>query len=297
MTILAIYYTLADIVLLAQCFYYRGFILSDDNVPKQQQEEPVPEEPQSSSTVEQRPQVQDEPQNGVEPGTSEQTPLLNNRAEHGRPSSQPTRRSSLASISSRRDRFRHIDSTHLSPAMPLIEQFGAPASTVRRPPSTVQIILFNTFSVALVCAAGIVGWYVSVSSSPRRGKPEPPTLTFDIAGQVFGYLCAVLYLASRIPQLLLNWRRRSTEGVSLLFFLFACIGNLTYVLSIFAYSPVCAGESGRCQPGEHQKIYGRYLAVNASWLLGSLGTLFLDMAIFTQFILYREKGEYEDVSQ
>lgn len=62
------------------------------------------------------------------------------------------------------------------------------------------------------------------------------------------------------------------------------------MLSIFAYSPVCEREGGRCHPDEQRRIYARYLAVNASWLLGSLGTLFLDMAIFAQFILYREKG-------
>jgi hypothetical protein len=33
MVILAIYYTIADIVLLAQCFYYRGFTLRDDVSP------------------------------------------------------------------------------------------------------------------------------------------------------------------------------------------------------------------------------------------------------------------------
>src|SRR4051812_30435937 len=32
MLILAVYYTIADVVLMAQCFYYRGFTLSD-NVP------------------------------------------------------------------------------------------------------------------------------------------------------------------------------------------------------------------------------------------------------------------------
>lgn len=33
--------------------------------------------------------------------------------------------------------------------------------------------------------------------------------------------------------------------------------------------------------------------MNASWIVGSLGTLFLDMAIFVQFFVYREKEEWE----
>lgn len=80
----------------------------------------------------------------------------------------------------------------------------------------------------------------------------------------------------------------------MLFFLFACIGNLTYVLSIFAYEAHCSGKHGRCAKGEAARIYGRYILVNASWLAGSMGTLLLDMGIFVQFFLYREKEESVD---
>lgn len=41
-------------------------------------------------------------------------------------------------------------------------------------------------------------------------------------------------------------------------------------------------------------LYGRYIAVNASWLAGSLGTLFLDLGIFTQFFIYREHGDEDE---
>ena len=75
-------------------------------------------------------------------------------------------------------------------------------------------------------------------------------------------------------------------------------------MSIFAYEPVCytsisnghgggngAGfRSGRCtDPAEWRARYGRYIAVNASWIVGSLGTLVLDVGIFVQFFLYRER--------
>lgn len=77
----------------------------------------------------------------------------------------------------------------------------------------------------------------------------------------------------------------------MLFFLFACVGNLTYVLSIVAYEPSCAriaavGEDG-CGRGEWGAEYGRYMLVNASWLVGSAGTLVLDLMIFGQFWVYR----------
>jgi hypothetical protein len=154
-------------------------------------------------------------------------------------------------------------------------------------------------AVLMVVVAGILGWWVSNGTQgggTKHPKHHPAkdeeTLSFSLWGQIFGYLCAILYLGSRIPQILLNYRRKSTEGVSMLFFLFACIGNLTYVLSIFAYDPACSGKHGECAPGEAVSVYGKYIAVNASWLAGSLGTLVLDFGIFVQFFLYRvEDGE------
>lgn len=80
----------------------------------------------------------------------------------------------------------------------------------------------------------------------------------------------------------------------MLFFLFACIGNLTYVLSIMAYAPRCEVESergfvgsGTCEPEKARELYLRNFLVNFSWLLGSFGTLLLDAGVFVQFFLYR----------
>jgi membrane associated rhomboid family serine protease len=149
-----------------------------------------------------------------------------------------------------------------------------------------QAFLWNSVAVLMVCAAGVLGWFLSRTYS--SSKPTTPgdggLPTLDLGGQVFGWLCAVLYLASRIPQLLLNFRRESTEGISILFFLFSCLGNLTYVLSIFAYDPKCREKP--CQAGEARHIYGRYILINSSWLAGSLGTLLLDLGVFAQFFIY-----------
>lgn len=291
MIILAIYYTFADIILLAQCFYYRGFTLRD----------PKPNKPVNAE--------------GVTP--SERTPLVSN----GHPSGAPTRPPNAADIetgarnrssSAFRERFAGLDGTHMSPAVPMHPQSKtAPDSEALKPnqPRTwTQAIAFNGTAIILVVLAGIAGYYLSPSS------PEPPThangktaaddqaqsLHFSLWGQIFGYICAVLYLGSRVPQLLLNYRRKSTEGLNALFFLFACIGNLTYVLSIFAFEPICSSHrhghwhETRCHPGEAGQVYGRYILVNLSWLLGSMGTLFLDAGVFVQFWMYR--GNVKDQS-
>ena len=224
MVILAVYYTLADIVLLLQCFYYRGFTLSDEIKPRLTHD-----------------------------ATDEETlPILHSGATITNPPSRDSNDRSR-SISQIRRHLSQVDGTHLSPATPLLDApkpNEAPALSHIKPTSTLQSVLFNAVTILIVCAAGVFGWWISTQNSHHKSShrhhhhtedsaPEP--LEFDLLGQIFGYLCAVLYLGSRIPQLLLNYKRKSTEGVSLLFFLFACIGNLTYDMSIFAYSPVCSG--------------------------------------------------------
>jgi uncharacterized protein with PQ loop repeat len=308
MIILAVYYTLADIVLLGQCFYYRGFTLRD--------ELPSPTSPAEINT-------EDEPsQTGKATERTSLLPKSNGHSHHVQaqePHYQsgqagPAATTQVRPLPSHSDHRRHsatsfreiihpnIDGTHLSPATPFIEPTSKKYLSARRI-STLQTVLFNLTTIALVCAAGVLGWYVSPSSSKNEESDLPgddrdtPSLTFDTLGQVFGYLCAALYLGSRLPQILLNYRRKSTEGVSLLFFLFACIGNLTYVLSILAYSPVCKRHSRHshdCRPGEAAALYGRYVLVNMSWLIGSFGTLLLDMCIFIQFFLYKDNGDEID---
>lgn len=320
MIILAVYYTLADIVLLGQCFYYRGF-----NLREEFSASPTPE-PGSVATG----SVDNETE--ATPAPTETSSLLpkftshvqiqmpnatGNNGHHSRDgpgpaSASPTQGRRHSATSFRDILHSNVDGTHLSPATPFIEPYpdasrGGESQRRRRHISTIQTILFNATAIVIVCAAGMLGWYVSPAS--KKSTPDPEPLTMDTLGQVFGYLCAVLYLGSRLPQLLLNYRRKSTEGVSLLFFLFACIGNLTYVLSIMAYSPVCGGSAPtadelssiyshrhreHCQPGEAGALYGRYVLVNLSWLIGSFGTLLLDMAIFVQFFLYRDGKEVDE---
>ena len=270
MIILALYYTIADIVLVCQVFYYRGFTLSDK--------------------IEQVDRTHD----------PESEPLLG-RATNGSCSPRLTHRetdSRRPSFSELGRQISNLDVTQLDPNKPASrgsKPDEGPTQTGILPTTAWQAFFFNTSSILLVCGAGVVGWWIgNQSKRSRHGSRESaPTSSypqFDVLGQVFGYLCTVFYLGSRVPQLLLNFRRKSTEGVSLLFFLFACLGNLTYTMSVFAYSPVCANRKN-CDPGEAASIYGRYILVNLSWIIGSAGTLFLDLVIFWQFFLYQHNGD------
>ncbi|CAI6499911.1 AAB_G0003600.mRNA.1.CDS.1 [Saccharomyces cerevisiae] len=114
--------------------------------------------------------------------------------------------------------------------------------------------------VSGVLIAGILSWYISYCS-----------------GLDNGYLSAILYLGSRIPQIVLNFKRKSFEGVSFLFFLFACLGNTSFIISVLSVS-----------------MDPEYLILNASWLIGSAGTLLMDFTVFIQFFLYA-KPKYEKI--
>ena len=271
------YYTLADLVLLVQCFYYRGFTLQDTIVKTHDHQDPP----------------------------TERSSLLGRESSNGSPSHTtpdmlfPTesRRSPSPSL---RERLSSLDGTRFSPAMPLHNQNRDAAALTGTSPvqkkSIVQSLLFNLAAILIVCAAGVLGWYLSDRDTMEDHDPAldrsdtDSTLEFNVLGQVFGYICAALYLGSRLPQLLLNYRRKSIEGVSMLFFIFACIGNLTYVLSILFCEPFCSRTDRGCRPGEAASMYATYFLVNLSWLLGSFGTLLLDLGVFVQYFMYKDES-------
>ncbi|KAG5914939.1 hypothetical protein E4U42_000228 [Claviceps africana] len=249
MIILAVYYALADVVLLGQCFYYRGFTLRDRALT------PTPKP---------------SPAHGEDGHANEGSALLGDNHH-------PERRAS--------------DWAALSPAVPHISHTEATPP----PPTALQTVAWNASIVIMVFAAGVLGWFlgeqakVGGEKEPTRGGED--ALAFSVWGQFFGYLCALFYIASRVPQLILNYRRKTTEGLSMLFFIFACLGNVTYVLSIFAYEPQC--EHIHCRPGEAGRIYGKYMLVNLSWLAGALVTLLMDLVVFGQYFHYNSVDQDE----
>ncbi|KAK7884848.1 hypothetical protein WMY93_027971 [Mugilogobius chulae] len=99
--------------------------------------------------------------------------------------------------------------------------------------------------------------------------------TKEIIGFSIGSLSSVLYLCSRLPQIYTNFKRKSTEGVSYFLFALVILGNTTYGLSVLLKNP----DGGQ---GESS-----YMIHHLPWLVGSLGTLSLDIIISFQFFIYR----------
>lgn len=248
MIILAVYYTLADVVLLWQCLAY-GKGKNPDLIHLS------PANPLNEDVLE---------------------VVLSNDECHNHTQQQQQQEHQVTNA--------FINNNETTEDLESNTNVSIPSITSKS--TQLQSFLLNSLMVFLVIASGVIGWYISYlkdyKDGKHPGKHNPEDLVFDPLAQTFGWLCAILYLGSRVPQIVLNYERKSCEGISFMFFLFACLGNLTYVISILSID-----------------MSWNYLWVNSSWLAGSLGTLGLDFTIFVQFFLYNgeEDGEESEYSE
>lgn len=137
--------------------------------------------------------------------------------------------------------------------------------------STSSIIQKYVLPLLFVIGAGVLGYFFS-DSEAKTQLPEDgsdPVEPSELGPELLGYLSAVLYLGARIPQITQNYKKKSVYGLSLLFFLFSILGNVSYSCGIIFFR----------SDSEYLKLY-------MPWLLGSLGTVFEDLIIIVQFWVY-----------
>lgn len=91
----------------------------------------------------------------------------------------------------------------------------------------------------------------------------------DELGYAIGVISSLFYIGSRLAQLYKNYIRQSTDGLSLLMFWLAILGNITYGLSILIRS-----------------VELQWILQHLPWLIGSLGVVFLDISLVIQFKMY-----------
>jgi hypothetical protein len=116
----------------------------------------------------------------------------------------------------------------------------------------------------------------------------------DWAGRIFSWLSTVLYLGSRLPQLLHNASRRSTSGLSPTLFIAAFCGNLFYSSSLLTNPSLWSdfgpyGGGGWAGPEGSKRLAWALRA--APFWLGAAGVLVMDAMMGVQFIMYREKED------
>lgn len=105
--------------------------------------------------------------------------------------------------------------------------------------SSMKAMVKNLASILLICALGAAAWAIcwkagiwrpapSPEHERRHGRKDQGSHGTPLGAEVLGYASAIFYLGARIPQIVKNWREKSCEGLSLLFFLLSMLGNLTY---------------------------------------------------------------------
>ncbi|CAA7389070.1 unnamed protein product [Spirodela intermedia] len=130
-------------------------------------------------------------------------------------------------------------------------------------PSTSKVILVGR---------KILQQHMSVPSSAEKAGSSG-------VGTFLGWAMAVIYMGGRLPQICLNMRRGTVEGLSSLMFGFALVGNATYVASIL----VSSLDWSRISP-------------NLPWLVDAGGCVLLDSFVsfsyvfFTKFMQDRQQG-------
>lgn len=122
----------------------------------------------------------------------------------------------------------------------------------------------------------------TLSSTTRT--PNIPTL-----GTLLSWTSTALYLASRLPQLILNTRRRSTSGLSPHLFLAAFCGNLFYSSSLLL-NPLAWNTfgpyGGHGWAGPQGSMQSEWVSAALPFWLGAAGVLGMDGAVGVQFWMY-----------
>ncbi|BCS24657.1 PQ-loop repeat-containing protein [Aspergillus puulaauensis] len=196
---IAVYFCLADGVLIGQCLYYRARNARAAALLARNSSFATPEPT---------------------------TPLLGRRFSDSLPEGGRRRRGSCASYTATaNDQGQGPDNTLAK----LVEEnrFGKGA------------LMKNISSVLAICVIGMAGWTVAWQTGVWKPAPlDSGNGGVDMApgAQVLGYISAVCYLGARLPQIYKNYCDKSCEGLSLLFFILSLLGNLTYGAGILCHS-------------------------------------------------------------
>jgi solute carrier family 66 (lysosomal lysine-arginine transporter), member 1 len=112
---------------------------------------------------------------------------------------------------------------------PLLPTRSILDESTRRKPN--QIIPIATLVISTIALIGSIVYYgfthMGSDDSSHAGKDKTQ---FQIIPQIMGWTSAVLYIASRVPQIVKNYKDQSTEGLSLAMFFCAVMGNVFFTL-------------------------------------------------------------------
>ena len=96
------------------------------------------------------------------------------------------------------------------------------------------------------------------------------------------WICSLFYICSRPPQIIQNYKAKSTNGLSLYTFLLAIIGNLLYIISIASGSYILYKND--------INTFNAIISTNIPYIISSLLTLFFDSILLAQCLYYDDSN-------
>ncbi|KAI8991302.1 PQ loop repeat-domain-containing protein [Mycotypha africana] len=268
MLLLAMYYLLADCLIMGQVIYYRRFY----SKRSYENEETVYNSRKSSSNP-------TPSSSTIIPSKSNSYSTFNNNTSNSKIGGSNNIGSSISSSNS----SSSSSSSYTSNSTISNNEFSALLKKNNRLDNEVSSNTRRVIRLFFVCS--ILMWVGLLAGSALfffgPNQKEVDLNQWHLLPQLLGWGSAILYCSSRIPQIMQNFRNESVEGLSLCMFIFSVIGNVTYCMSIMLDS-----------------MEPTYLLINYPWLLGSGGTLFFDFTIFFQFYMYRHspKNNFNNIS-
>ncbi|KIW05152.1 uncharacterized protein PV09_03703 [Verruconis gallopava] len=194
---LAVYFCLADLILISQCVYY--------------------------NTVNAR-RLRKLSQMTTESGGSVEQPLLQRSSSY----ESRRRRSSIGLPGSHRR--RSTASRRRSSLAAIVEEETGSRAWFKNSMSILLVCVVGAAGWAIAWKTNVWHPAPEETGDPGKGVHTP------LGAEILGYTSAVCYLGARIPQIIKNQRDRSCEGLSLLFFLLSLMGNFTYGAGILFHS-------------------------------------------------------------
>lgn len=156
----------------------------------------------------------------------------------------------------------------------------------------------NSAAYGAIVAANIIsttqalyipqGYSSSYTTLEDADPTLPPSgaLHMSSLGGILSWLGAMLYVGARIPQLIKNYRRKSTDGISPWLFITTLVGNIGYSGSIF---------TGCTFLDSDDKV--GYIHRALPFIVGSSGTIVFDLFYFYQhYFLYNNQLGPEDLA-
>ncbi|EJS42224.1 YDR352W [Saccharomyces arboricola H-6] len=147
---------------------------------------------------------------------------------------------------------------------------GSHRSSRRRSAIMAALAITQTISAATASPISVT------SQAGPPGDSFPDHSKISQLGTILSWMGAFFYVGARIPQLIKNYNRKSTDGLSPFLFATTLLCNITYNMSIFTSCQFLTSQNKR-----------EFVINELPFIFGSAGTIAFDLIYFYQYyVLY-----------